>query len=368
MIKNNKNLNNTCEVFSDLSTSSPLLPWFITGLADGEATFAIKIIKRSTNRTGWYLQPIFRIELHDREISLLKRVHSFFGVGNFRDNISHKNNNNKSLTVTFSVESIKDLTNVIIPHFNKYPLLTKKRADFELFKQIVEMMSNKEHLTMEGLKKIISIRASLNKGLTPLLKNSFPDIIPCERPKVDAPTNFDPLWLVGFIEGEGCFFVKIANLATKKGPVQLKFTISQHFRDRLLFNSLLQYLGCGRLEETPIIVRLVISKFEDIQQKVLPFFAKYPLLGVKRLDYADFCKVAELMKNKVHLTPEGIDKINSIKVKMNTGRDYSKISNMNSSSPPSSAYEKSSEISSKLTKASQDIVTESETSPGLTRR
>lgn len=127
--------------------------------------------------------------------------------------------------------------------------------------------------------------------------------------------------------------MKIANLATKKGPVQLKFILSQHSRDRLLFNSLLQYLGCGRLAETPIIVRLVISKFEDIQQKVLPFFAKYPLLGTKRLNYADFCKVAELMKNKVHLTPEGIDKINSIKVKMNTGRDYCNISNMDSSSP-----------------------------------
>ena len=48
MMKNNKN----CVEFSDPSTSSPLLPWFITGLADGEGTFAIKIIKRSTNRTG----------------------------------------------------------------------------------------------------------------------------------------------------------------------------------------------------------------------------------------------------------------------------------------------------------------------------
>jgi len=74
------------------------------------------------------------------------------------------------------------------------------------------------------------------------------------------------------------------------------------------------------------------------------------------------------MKNKVHLTPEGIDKINSIKVGMNTGRDYCNISNMDSSSPLSSASEKSSETSSELTKASQDIVTESETSPSLTRR
>jgi hypothetical protein len=149
------------------------------------------------------------------------------------------------------------------------------------------MMSNKEHLTMEGLKKIISIRGSMNKGLTPLLKNYFPDTIPCERPFFEVPKIFDPFWLAGFVEGEGCFYVKIANFATKKGPISLNFTISQHSRDRLLLNSLLQYLGCGRLEETSIIARLVIRKFEDIQLKIIPFFVKYPLLGSKKEDFID---------------------------------------------------------------------------------
>lgn len=341
-----------------------LHPLYVTGLSDGEATFSLKFIKRSANRTGFHLQLIFRIELHCRDALILNKVQFFFGVGNFRIQKS----NNRSTIAIYCVESIKDLTNVIISHFDKYPLLTQKRADFELLKQIVLMMDNKEHLTMQGLKKIVSIRASLNRGLTPLLKKYFPDIIPCKRPIVETSKIFDPFWFVGFVDGEGCFYVKIANLATKKGPVQLKFTLSQHSRDRLLFNNLIQYLGCGRLEETPIIVRLVISKFEDIQQKVLPFFAKYPLLGSKKQDLDDWCKVAELMKNKVHLTSEGIDKINSIKIRMNTGRYYCNTSNMDSSSPLSSASEKSSETSSELTKASQDIVTESETSPCLARR
>jgi len=50
---------------------------------------------------------------------------------------------------------------------------------------------------------------------------------------------------------------------------------------------LIQYLDCGRLEETPIIARLVINKFDDINQKVLPFFAKYPLIGIKKQDFSD---------------------------------------------------------------------------------
>lgn len=49
--------------------------------------------------------------------------------------------------VIYYVNSLKDLTTTIIPHFEKYRLLTQKKVDFELFKQIVFMMNNKEHLT-----------------------------------------------------------------------------------------------------------------------------------------------------------------------------------------------------------------------------
>ena len=44
-----------------------------------------------------------------------------------------------------------------------------------------------------------------------------------------------------------------------------------------------------------------VTKFDDIVNKIIPFFKKYLILGVKALDFADFCKAAELMKNKAHL-------------------------------------------------------------------
>jgi hypothetical protein len=51
-------------------------------------------------------------------------------------------------------------------HFEKFPLLTEKQADFVLFKEIVTIMSNKQHLNIEGLNKILMLKSSLNKGLT----------------------------------------------------------------------------------------------------------------------------------------------------------------------------------------------------------
>jgi hypothetical protein len=69
-----------------------------------------------------------------------------------------------------------------------------------------------------------------------------------------------------------------------------------------------------------LAVNFVVSRFSDITEKIIPFFDKYPLVGVKRLDYLDFVKVAELMKEKAHLTAEGLEQIRVIKAGMNRGR------------------------------------------------
>lgn len=94
--------------------------------------------------------------------------------------------------VEFKVNSLKDLTDVIIPHFDKYPLITKKRADYLLFKQIIELMNKGEHLTSEGLNKILAIKASMNLGLSEVLKAALPSIIPNVRPVVEFKGIPDP--------------------------------------------------------------------------------------------------------------------------------------------------------------------------------
>lgn len=63
-----------------------------------------------------------------------------------------------------------------------------------------------------------------------------------------------------------------------------------------------------------------VAKFSDICEKVIPFFDKYPLQGVKALNYADFLKAVNIMKAKGHLTQEGLDQILLIKYGMNKGR------------------------------------------------
>jgi len=53
---------------------------------------------------------------------------------------------------------------------------------------------------------------------------------------------------------------------------------------------------------------------------IIPFFEKYPIQGEKSLDFSDFKKVGEMLKNKEHLTSEGFNKILKIKAGMNEKR------------------------------------------------
>jgi hypothetical protein len=89
-----------------------------------------------------------------------------------------------------------------------------------------------------------------------------------------------------------------------------------------LFKTIQNSLGAGKLSIRPNVVELTIMKLSDLDLKIIPLFNKYPIQGVKALDYADFCKVAALMKVNYHKTKEGLVQIRNIKSGMNTKRIY----------------------------------------------
>ncbi len=93
------------------------------------------------------VSPEFRIDLHIRDSLLIRKIQSFFGVG-----IIHQYDN-KNLVV-YSVQSLRDIISVIIPHFDKYPLITQKKADYLLFKQGIELLNLKARSDIEGIRKL----------------------------------------------------------------------------------------------------------------------------------------------------------------------------------------------------------------------
>lgn len=263
------------------------------------------------------------ISLHKKDLAVLQLVQAYFGgAGSI---VKHGQD-----SLQYAIANVNQLTSVVIPHFDKYNLNTKKRADFYYFKMAVLCIKNKEHLTQEGLEKVVALKASLNKGLSEgsTLRLAFPNLsnsVHEAMPLIKEPAIPNPNWVAGFTAGEGCFLVKTSKSSSSKLGigVQLVFQITQHSKDEELMKSLIPYLGCGRVVKDPKLskVNFMVSKFSDIKDKIIPFFDRYFLIeGEKYKDYRDWCKVGDIMKTKYHLTKEGLDQVIQIKAGMNRGR------------------------------------------------
>jgi hypothetical protein len=113
-------------------------------------------------------------------LKLLYKIQDFFKGAGKVHLIKNKGH------AVYVVSSVHELESIIIPHFIKYPLLTKKRISFLLFKDIINLMYNKNHLTLEGAQSIINIKASMNNGVTKNLVNNFPNTVPVILPKVNS--------------------------------------------------------------------------------------------------------------------------------------------------------------------------------------
>lgn len=150
--------------------------------------------EKKTTNTGWTVEVRLSIALQQKDQAILELIKSNLGgIGKI-----YKASKD---CCQYQVNSLQDINRVIIPHFDMYPLITQKKADFILFKKVVELMNNKQHLTPEGLQQIVNLRASINKGLSSALKEAFPNTIQVQRPLVVDQVIKDPNWVAGFVSG-----------------------------------------------------------------------------------------------------------------------------------------------------------------------
>ena len=299
------------------TSSIVIFPLFVTGFTDAEGCFMVIARKKPRSNLGWKIEANFSINLHKWDVKLLNNIKDFFGgIGQ----VSKERNG----CCDFTVRSLDQIINVILPHFDKYPLKTQKLADYLLFKEVVIMMKRGEHLTSSGLNSIINIRASMNRGLTPALKEAFPDHIPVDRPLVDVTKllPIDPYWIAGFASGDGSFMMTLRtdNAYTAGGRVEMAFVLTQHSRDILLMKHFVDYFGCGVCYSYKKHAEYKCGNFKDIQENILPFFIEYPILGVKSQYFSDWAKAVEIIRSKAHTTKDGYEQITQIKAGMNKGR------------------------------------------------
>ncbi|XQT34484.1 homing endonuclease, laglidadg/hnh [Thermotoga neapolitana DSM 4359] len=144
-----------------------LKPDWVVGFVDGEGCFYVGVSRNRTMKTGYQVLPEFRIVQHKRDIQVLYALRKFFGCG-----VVRKNHDDRYELRIRKRSCLKK----VVEFFEKHPLKTKKNVDFKKFRRILIMMERGEHLTKEGLIKILEIAMEMNTGNHERLKRTLEEI------------------------------------------------------------------------------------------------------------------------------------------------------------------------------------------------
>ena len=131
------------------------IPEYISGYVDGEGCFTVTFNQKSKANLGWEAKPSFSVSQNEDKRQVLDIIREYFGCGYIRRDYADK-------TVKFEVRDHNDLIQKIIPHFERFPFLSAKKKDFEIFKKICEIIDRKNHLTKEGFINIVNLAYQMN--------------------------------------------------------------------------------------------------------------------------------------------------------------------------------------------------------------
>lgn len=155
------------------------------------------------------------------------------------------------------------------------------------------------------------------------------DLSAKEKPMTEMSTEN----VSGYVTGEGCFYAESGYDAKYrlKHRIRLAFCIEVRADDRILLDMVKKQLGCGNIYSLDFgryegyqdknwrpHAKLRISNFEDLYDKVIPFFRQHQLFGIKKQAFDVFCKIAEAIRNKEHLEESGLSKVKELVKQLHT--------------------------------------------------
>jgi hypothetical protein len=132
-------------------------------------------------------------------------------------------------------------------------------------------------------------------------------------------------WIVGFVDGEGCFSVTIQKATTATGwQVFPEFVVTQGGKSLQALHDLKEFFECGRVfinrrndNHREPLYRFCVRSIADLRNKIVPFFQENQLRTAKREDFEKFTRVLKLIGERKHLNSEGIMEIARVVQTMN---------------------------------------------------
>lgn len=274
--------------------------WF-SGFTDGEGSFYIAISKVCSFR--------FQINLHKDDVNVLYYIHKSLGFGEVR---YYKN------YASFTVTRLKDIAQ-LLNIFGEYPLQGSKWLNYKDFVNAFEIYTNPDRST-DVLKEITQIKNNMNR-----LRLDY------SLPK-DKVVNITPYWLLGFIEGEGCFSIN------KHNNYRLDFSLSQSSTNLELITSIKVYLenlpntegnytnaiGISEVRSNnpnqKSATRIETTRIPFITNVLIPFLESLTWQSKKHLDFQDWKNILKLKEQGHHLSKKGANLIDLIISQTNNNR------------------------------------------------
>ncbi|OGL87638.1 hypothetical protein A3I42_04800 [Candidatus Uhrbacteria bacterium RIFCSPLOWO2_02_FULL_49_11] len=138
-----------------LKQISPAIGYYLAGFADGEGSFNVSLRRRDDHAMGWQVVLTFNVSQKDsRILAYFKR---YLGCGRLQER--------QDGVYYYVVSNPRSIIERIIPFFEKYRFLSSRKLfNFAIFKQIAMLVEKNQHLTQEGLNKIVQLHEKLNEG------------------------------------------------------------------------------------------------------------------------------------------------------------------------------------------------------------
>lgn len=281
---------------------------WLSGFVDAEGFFYIVISRSCAFR--------FQINLHKDDINVLYYIHKTLGFGEVR---SYHNFS------SFTVTRLKDIA-LLLKIFDQYPLQGSKWLNYRDFSKAFYLYLNSDR-GAGTLKDILNIKNGMNR-----LRSDF------TMPN-DKEIHITPYWLLGFIEGEGCFSIN------KRNNYRLDFSLCQSSTNLELLQKIKIYLenlssvastdgsapssDVGALGISMVrtnnpnhkpTVRIETARVSYITEIFIPFLESLTWRSKKKLDFEDWKNICVLKEQGHHLSNQGVKLIDLILSQMNNNR------------------------------------------------
>ncbi|MBI1863619.1 LAGLIDADG family homing endonuclease [Candidatus Woesebacteria bacterium] len=130
---------------------------YYIGFVEGEGMFYVGVVPSKETKSGWQVIYFFKVPQNPSGKEVLEKLKRRLSCGYIKAN-SQTDKTDKSLA--FVVRDLPSLINKVIPFFEN-KLVIKKDA-FKKFKQVILLVKNREHISKNGIKKVIKISYSMN--------------------------------------------------------------------------------------------------------------------------------------------------------------------------------------------------------------